>query len=49
MQLNHIQKKCTSGYKLSKGQKKIDHLKYMDDIKLFAKTEKKKKNEKLPF
>ena len=40
MPVNHILKKCTAGYKLSKSQEKINHLKYMDDIKLFAKTEK---------
>ena len=32
------------GYKLSKLQEKINHLMYMDDIKLLAKNEKKKKN-----
>ena len=40
MPLNHILRKCTAGYKLSKSQKKINHLMYMDDIKLFAKNEK---------
>ena len=44
MSLNHILRKCTAGYKLSKSQKKINHLMYMDDIKLLA---KKKKNRKL--
>ena len=39
MSLNHILRKCTAGYKLSKSQKKINHLIYMDDIKLFAKNE----------
>ena len=38
--LNHILKKYTAGYKLSKSQEKINHLMYMDDIKLFAKNEK---------
>ena len=38
--LNHILRKCTAGYKLSKFQEKIDHLMYMDDIKLFVKNEK---------
>ena len=38
MPLNHVLRKCTAGYKLSKG--KINHLMYMDDIKLFAKNEK---------
>ena len=37
---NHILKKCTAGYKLSKLQEKFNHLMYMDDIKLFAKNEK---------
>ena len=40
MPLNHILRKCTAGYKLSKSQKKINHLMYMEDIKLFAKNEK---------
>ena len=40
MPLNHLLKKCTAGYKLSRSQEKINHLMYMDDIKLFAKNEK---------
>ena len=32
--------KCISGYKLHKSQEKINHLIYMDDIKLFSKSEK---------
>ena len=40
MPLNYIFRKCTAGYKLSRSQKKINHLMYMDDIKLFAKNEK---------
>ena len=40
MPLNHILRKCTAGYKLSRSQEKINHLMYMDDIKLFAKNEK---------
>ena len=40
MPLNHILRKCTTGYKLSKSQEKINHLMYMDDIKLFGKTKK---------
>ena len=40
MPLNHILRKCTDGYKLSRSQEKINHLMYMDDIKLFAKNEK---------
>ena len=41
MPLNHILRKCTAGYKLTKLQEKINHLMYRDDIKLFAKYEKK--------
>ena len=40
MPLNYILRKCTAGYKLSRSQEKINHLMYMDDIKLFAKNEK---------
>ena len=40
MPLNHILRKCTAGYKLNRSQEKINHLMYMDDIKLFAKNEK---------
>ena len=40
MPLNHILRKCTAGYKLSRSQEKINHLMYMDDIKLLAKNEK---------
>ena len=40
MPLNHILRKCTAGYQLSRSQEKIDHLMYMDDIKLFAKNKK---------
>ena len=40
--LKHIHKKCKAGYKLNRLQEKINHLMYMDDIKLFAKNEKKK-------
>ena len=40
MPLNHILRKCTTGYKLSRSQKKFNHLMYMDYIKLFAKNEK---------
>ena len=38
--LSHILRKCAAGYKLSGLQEKINHLMYMDDIKLFAKNEK---------
>ena len=37
--LNHILRKCTAGYKLNRSQE-INHLMYIDDIKLFAKNEK---------
>ena len=40
MPLNHILRKFPAGYKLCKLQEKINHLMYMDDIKLFAKKEK---------
>ena len=43
MPLNHIIRKCTAGYKISKSQEKINHLIYIDDIKLFAKKKKRKK------
>ena len=40
MPLNHILRKSTARYKLSRSQEKVNHLMYMDDIKLFAKNEK---------
>ena len=40
MPLNHILRKCTAGYKLSRSQEKINDLMYMDDIKLIIKNEK---------
>ena len=40
MSLNHILRKFTAWYKLSKSQEKINHLMYMDDIKQFAKNGK---------
>ena len=40
MPLNHIVRKYTAGYKLSRSQEPVNHLMYMDDIKLFAKNEK---------
>ena len=40
MPLNHTLRKCTAGYKLSRSQEKINHIMYMDDIKLLAKNEK---------
>ena len=39
MQLNHILRKCTAVYKLSRSQEKVNYLTYMD-IKLFTKNEK---------
>ena len=41
MPLNHIVRKWTAGYKLSRSQEKFNHLMYVDDIKLFSKNEKK--------
>ena len=40
MPLSHILRKCITGYKLSRSQEKINHLMYMNDIKLFLKNEK---------
>ena len=37
MPLNHLLRKCATGYKLCRSQEKINHLMYIDDIKLFAK------------
>ena len=34
-------KKCAGGYKFTKLQEKINHIVYMDGIKIFAKNEKK--------
>ena len=42
--VSHTLRKCTAGYKLSRWQEKINHLMYMNDIKLFAKKKKMKKN-----
>ena len=42
MPLNHILRKCTTGYKLTKTQEMINHLMYIDDIKLFAKNKIKR-------
>ena len=39
MPQNHILRKCTAGYQLSRLQEKFNELMYMDDIKLFAKNE----------
>ena len=40
MPLKHTLKKCTAGYKPNRSHENINHLMYMDDIKLFAKKEK---------
>ena len=40
MPLNYILRKCTAGYKISRSQENINHLMYMDDIKLFEKNKK---------
>ena len=40
MSLNYILRRCTAGYKLSRSQENVNHLMYMDDIKLFANNEK---------
>ena len=40
MPLNHILRKCICGYKLHKSEERINHLIYMEDIKLFVKNEK---------
>ena len=42
--LNPILRKYTAGYKLSRSQEKINHLMYMDDIKLFAQKGKRTGN-----
>ena len=40
MPLNPLLRKCTAGHKLSRSEEKINHLMYMDNIKLYAKNEK---------
>ena len=44
MPLSYIIRKCTAGYKLSKSQM-INHLVYVDDIKLFAINESELENQ----
>ena len=44
MPLNHMLRKCTGGYKLSKSQERFNHLMYVDDIKLCAKNKKRIEN-----
>ena len=39
--LHHILRECMIENKFTKSQEKINHLRYMDDIKLFAKKKKK--------
>ena len=38
--LNYIFRKCTSGNKFTKSQEKVNYFMNMDDIKVFAKSEK---------
>ena len=38
MPLSPILRKCIGGYKLHKLQEKINHLMYIDDLKLHAKN-----------
>ena len=40
MPFDHKLRKGTAGYKLTRSQEQINHLMYMDDMKLFAKKEK---------
>ena len=40
MPLSHIFRKCTAGYRLSRLQENINHLMYLDDIKLFTENKK---------
>ena len=40
MPLNHILRKCTAGYKLSRSKEKVYHLMYMDNIKLCKKRKR---------
>ena len=46
--LDHLLRKCTAGYKLSRSQEKINQLMFMDDIKLFAKNKKRTKKSDTP-
>ena len=43
-----IVRKFTAGYKISRLQEKINHLMYMDDIKLFAQKGKRTRNSDTP-
>ena len=45
---NHILRECTGNNKLHKSHEKINHLIYMDDIKLFAKNDKELETLKQP-
>ena len=38
--LTHVLRKIQSGYEFTKSKEKINHLLYMDDLKLYAKNEK---------
>ena len=37
MPTNHLPRKCTSGYKFTKSEEKMNHQMYVDDINLFYK------------
>ena len=39
--LNHILRKCTTGYELTKSQEKNNHVMYMDDMKLLCNNGKR--------
>ena len=49
MQLNPKLKKCAIEYKLHKSQEKINHLMFIEDIKLFSKKKKKEKKWKSKY
>ena len=38
---HNLLRKCTGAYKFTKLQEQINHLMYMDDLKVFVKNEKK--------
>ena len=40
MSLTHILRRCIGGYKFTKSYDEVNHLMYMDDIKIFTKSEK---------
>ena len=49
MPLNHILRKYTAGYKLSRSQEKINHLMYMDNINYLQKMKKNWKPSYMPL